>query len=1114
MVVMMSFMSSMMEYATKQAAMGGEVLSGIRTLVSLQNEQRVMAEQEEMVKKKEKSAGPSSVLLASVFAIFFAMNFAICAFVAIMGGTLVINDRRAVTLDAGSWDAGSAALECSFPLGTQVDDWSMAGTEGIAYSWDAPGEASTGEVEALPPLVCNASIACALGGGNCGSSTACEASCISAINACVDGTTCMTGTEIGSVLIIFFFGMMASFGAVMGLERVAKGAQGAAKVLKVTERDPKIVAYERGANNDIVVAAKGVVFSANNLGDELDSTTTPIIKFENVRFRYPSRPLRPVLRGLNFEIKRGTTTAFVGTSGSGKSTVMQLLLRFYDADSGRILLNGAPLQTYDISSLRDEVGVVGQEPKLFQARIWENIAWGARTSKLDAMGDLSRVPNFEALLTMEQAHRDLHAAIIAASKAAEAYDFIQTDLDLKFDQVLLEGGRSISGGQKQRIAIARALVREPKVLLLDEATSALDSESERKVQAALDSRAASKGGDVTMLVIAHRLSTIVEADNVIVLDDGDVVESGTYAELAARAGGRFRAMLDEQGIDSAQSSRAASPVHGDAADAGAAAASASADGAAVAAGLETDAPIAAAAKADASGAKSSSTAIAVVADDAVDATSDAKYSALGLLRSGFRLVLCSGAKTRCIFILSTVVGIFGQPLIMLAQLLEIFVISIVYSDRITVNLETSRWTMFGVFLGTGVLIFFVGLLWYTPMMMVYGKIANTFRMRAYRALLAQKVAFYDKTENSVGVLTALIAGKADQASRLTGPVQMAFLIPFSITVISISTMIFGDWRLCLAMAPLICITIVFRAGKRVIEVRAWNEMSDQESVGDKIFYEALSAIRTVKQFNMGDRITAHYGKLQAVTLRKAQKDALFMGLMMTVSEAVVWFAFAVITLLCAVMVRYAGASPVRMVMTVGSFMSLLQLSDEATRGLADGEQSISALRELQKIEETAQDMNEIDGTLPQAKVDAAVHPEIESVSDAEHPLAIELKEVSFAYPTRKAITVLNEISIAIESGTSAAFVGPSGCGKSTIYGLLLRWYDINGGDISVDGLSIKKHAISGLRSRISLVGQEVRLSLSLSLSLSYIYIYICVCVVCACVRSIGDSARCTCGSGC
>ena len=191
------------------------------------------------------------------------------------------------------------------------------------------------------------------------------------------------------------------------------------------------------------------------------------------------------------------------------------------------------------------------------------------------------------------------------------------------------------------------------------------------------------------------------------------------------------------------------------------------------------------------------------------------------------------------------------------------------------------------------------------MMLVYSDIASAFRLRAYKALLRQKVAFFDLSENSVGILTALLAGQADQASRLTGPVQLAFLLPVSIALIAVSTMVFGDWRLVLAMAPIIALTIVFRAAKRVIEVRAWNEIQDQESAGDKIFYEALNAIRTVKQFNMATRITHHYGLAQRVTLKKAKKDAVVMGILMTISELGVFFALSGTTLVCALMVRYA-----------------------------------------------------------------------------------------------------------------------------------------------------------------------------------------------------------------
>ncbi len=229
------------------------------------------------------------------------------------------------------------------------------------------------------------------------------------------------------------------------------------------------------------------------------------VQFRDVSFCYPSRPAQPALSHVSFRVAPGETVALVGPSGAGKSTVFQLLLRFYDVQSGSIELDGVPIHTADLHTLRDRVGLVPQDSVVFSANALENIRYG-RPSASDE-------------------------EVMAAARAAFAHDFIMA-LPEGYQTFLGERGVRLSGGQRQRISIARAILKNPPLLLLDEATSALDAESERMVQAALSSAMRNR----TTLVIAHRLATVQQADRILVLEGGRIVEVGTHAALCAADG--------------------------------------------------------------------------------------------------------------------------------------------------------------------------------------------------------------------------------------------------------------------------------------------------------------------------------------------------------------------------------------------------------------------------------------------------------------------------------------------------------------------------------------------------------------------------------------------------
>lgn len=254
-----------------------------------------------------------------------------------------------------------------------------------------------------------------------------------------------------------------------------------------------------------LLASESTIVSPQNPAVVLENRSGSAITFEAITFHYPSRPKQAALLDFSLDIAAGQTVALVGPSGAGKSTVFQLLLRFYDAQQGQITLDGVPTRSRTLSDLRQRIGIVPQDAVIFSSSAMENIRYGRPEATLDE--------------------------VKAAALAAFADEFI-TALPQGYDTFLGERGVRLSGGQRQRIAIARAILKNPPLLLLDEATSALDAESERMVQAALESAMYGR----TTLVIAHRLATVQKADRIVVVDQGQLVEQGTHAELIKLGG--------------------------------------------------------------------------------------------------------------------------------------------------------------------------------------------------------------------------------------------------------------------------------------------------------------------------------------------------------------------------------------------------------------------------------------------------------------------------------------------------------------------------------------------------------------------------------------------------
>jgi ATP-binding cassette subfamily B (MDR/TAP) protein 1 len=252
------------------------------------------------------------------------------------------------------------------------------------------------------------------------------------------------------------------------------------------------------------------------------------VTLNQARFAYPLRPDAPVLKGIDLEAAKGQFIALVGASGCGKSTIVSMLERFYDPTNGQVSIGNQDLTTLNPRKYRSQVGLVQQEPTLFQGTIRENIALG--------VDNLSTIIN-----TQDVSDADIKAAL----RAANAWDFVSS-LPEGINTAAGPNGTQLSGGQRQRIAIARALIRNPRILLLDEATSALDTESEKIVQNALSE--AAKEGDRITIAVAHRLSTIKDADCICVFYGGRIVEMGTHAELLSGRGEMYKKMCEAQSL--------------------------------------------------------------------------------------------------------------------------------------------------------------------------------------------------------------------------------------------------------------------------------------------------------------------------------------------------------------------------------------------------------------------------------------------------------------------------------------------------------------------------------------------------------------------------------------
>ncbi|KAF8945465.1 Multidrug resistance protein 1 [Haplosporangium gracile] len=762
------------------------------------------------------------------------------------------------------------------------------------------------------------------------------------------------------------------------------------------------------------------------------------IVVKNVNFAYPSRPNVPILKEMNIEVKPGQTVALVGHSGSGKSTIIGLVERFYDPSSGIITIDGIEIKDFNIRHLRDNIGLVSQEPVLFNATIKQNILYGVRKDQ----------------------KQPTDVDIEKACRLANAHDYI-SKLPQGYNTMVGEKGALLSGGQKQRIAIARALIKNPTILLLDEATSALDTESERIVQAALDNAATGR----STIVIAHRLSTIMNADLIYVMDRGVVLESGTHESLMA-LGGTYTEFVAKQqlktgGTDIEAPEQTADP--NSIADAEPKAhividEKVNPEGAHTGRRMNNLLRRMSSHHSDKSAAKGP-TVVDIEEDEEMTMAREKKEAARKLklqkapisrtiryLKPNFHICV---AGVFCAIIQGGLFPGFSQ--IFSGAIATLTKFNELGDDFIP---RANHYSLLFLILAFVGFIGFAGGMFF--FLLAGERLTREMRFLSYKAILSQEMAFFDRPENSTGALASRLATDSQQMFDMVSQVVLTTVSSLATIAVGLGFAFKASWQM----------TLIILAAVPIIGLGQYLELASLTGFGSKtrkayeksgqVAGEAIANIRTVVSLAKEDVFEARYFEVTREPHKYALHKALFASFGFAMSQAVAYWSYSIgfyggYRLVEAGIINWDKMFDC-MFAIVFLAMSLGHITSELPK-YAKGKQSAINVYELLD-KDTLIDADR-DGT------------SLKTISGS-----LSLEKVDFHYPTREDIQIFNGVDIKVKPSQTVALVGPSGCGKSTIIALLERWYDVDGGQVLIDNYNIKDLQLHNIREHMALVGQE------------------------------------------
>ncbi|XXG38977.1 hypothetical protein AAC387_Pa01g0057 [Persea americana] len=732
------------------------------------------------------------------------------------------------------------------------------------------------------------------------------------------------------------------------------------------------------------------------------------IEFKEVTFSYPSRPDIIIFRDFSIFFPAGKTVAVVGGSGSGKSTVIALVERFYDPNQGQVLLDDVDIKTLQLWWLREQMGLVNQEPALFATTINENILYGKPDATI--------------------------AEVEAAATAANAHSFI-TLLPNGYNTHVGERGVQLSGGQKQRIAIARAMLKNPKILLLDEATSALDASSESIVQEALDRLMVGR----TTVIVAHRLSTIRNVNTIAVIQQGQVVERGTHEELIAKGNsGAYASLIRFQemarnidfGVSSTRQSRSSRLSHS----------------------LSTRSQ-----SLRSGSLRNLSYQYSTGADGHIEMVSKADTDRKNPAPDGyfFRLLKMNAPEWPYAILgaLGSVLSGFIGPTfaIVMSNMIEVFY----YRDSDAMERKTKEFVF--IYIGVGLYAVLAYLVQHYFLSIMGENLTTRVRRMMLAAILRSEVGWFDKEENNSSLVAARLATDATDVKSAIAERISVILQNMTSLLTSFIVAFIVEWRVSLLILATFPLLVLANFAQQLSLKGFAGDTAKAHAKTSMIAGEGVNNIRTVAAFNAQDKILSLFSYQlripQQQSLRRSQSAGILFGLSqlaLYASEALIlWYGSRLVSHGASTFSKVIKVFVV-LVITANSVAETVSLTPEIIRG-GDAISSVfSILNRATKIDPD--------------------DPESEPVESIRGE--IELHHVDFAYPSRPDVIVFKDLNLRIHAGQSQALVGASGSGKSSIIALIERFYDPTAGKVMIDGKDIRRFNLKSLRLKIGLVQQE------------------------------------------